>query len=113
MITPFFGKAVAEHESYLKIAYVPKPIKMPVIQGIKRKKMTNQGAHLNPFLQERDMELFDIHDAPQKDKRKTVMVKPVVESVGVPFNQSYDYFEDPVIEEEQEEQDGDDFIIHG
>lgn len=115
MITGFFGKAVEQQEDYLMIVPAPKVIKMPQIQGIRRKRMTNRGAHLNPFLLESDMDLFNIHEVTQRDKRRTTFrrPKPIVNNDPVPFNLSSHSLEDQEdsSQEEEEHHHGNDFVI--
>lgn len=79
----FFGKAVKEQDLYLRVVPAPHSIKWPKIQGAKMKDMTQRGLHINPFLQESDFELFDIHTLPKRDKRKTTQhFKPLPQSHG-------------------------------
>lgn len=71
MAHPYFGKAMQELDHYLKVPPVPHEVKWPQLQGSRMKELTQRGLHINPFLQEADFQLFDIHPLPKRQKRKT------------------------------------------
>lgn len=68
----YFGKAVAQQDLYLKIQMREPDVKWPEIQGARMKRLSQRGLHINPFLQEADFQMFDIHPLPKRLKRKTL-----------------------------------------
>lgn len=75
MGSPFFGHAVFQQDEYLKIVPEPEKIKMPQIKGQKEKKMTERDLHLNPFKQEADLDLYNIHPLPKKEKKRKTCIR--------------------------------------
>lgn len=71
-----FGQAVANQNQYLKVGKDPKDeIKWPEIEGRRQKQMPIRCKHLNSFLLESDMKLFNVKPVSKRNKRKTVMGK--------------------------------------
>lgn len=79
----FFGQAAFEVDKYLKMTGMQEPVQMPIIKGIKENKLSERDRHLNPFLQEREMQLFNIH----KMTKKQSQVSTVFSSRVISTNQ--------------------------
>lgn len=65
-----FAEALRNQDQYLKIVPYIEPLKMPVIQGIKQKKLTIKDQHLNSLLLEQNLEVFHVNPRTKKQKRK-------------------------------------------